>query len=258
MTERDDADLFERFSRRLAGIEPDVAAPPPWRPPVERRGQDTRTKRRSHMAWSATKIAATVAIIAAGAGLLVSNAPWQPLVGGQTAPAAESPSPAASIVTAGESVLATGTIGSSGSCRRSGKGETEHTTPDAIFQHREVMSFPDGAAKNECPITMTDPRLTGTLRFSMNMDYFGVPDPDPGLVSWGTWLLTADDGTWEGDYTGWGERDEPRTEVKTGWLKGSGAYQGLSASFQVVATSHWLLDGVVNAMIFPGNPPPDR
>jgi hypothetical protein len=254
MSQRDDADLFERFSRRLAGIEPDVAAPPPWRPPVERQAQDARTRGRSHMAWSATTAAAAVAIIALGAGFLVTNAPRQPQVAGQTAAAAGSPSPAGSIAPTSEAVLATGTIGT---CSMVGQGETEDVTPDGIFQHREVMTLPSGRAKNECPITMTDPRLTGTLSFSMNLDYFGVPEPDPGLVSWGTWRLTADDGTWEGDYTGWGEQ-WPGTEVKTGWLKGSGAYEGLSASFHVVANGHWLLDGEVEAMIFPGNPPPDR
>ncbi len=130
MTERDDADLFERFSRRLAGIEPDVVAPPPWRPPVERRAQDPRTRGRSHMAWSATTAAATVAIIALGAGFLVSNAPRQPQVGGQTAPAAESPSPAASIVPAGDrTVLATGTIGR---CRRTARASREESEPPRL------------------------------------------------------------------------------------------------------------------------------
>ena len=231
MTQRDDADLFARFSRRLAGIEPDVEAPPPWRPPVERRAQDPRTRGRSHMAWSATKAAATVAIIALGAGFLVSNAPRQPQVSGQTAPAAESPSPAASIVPAGDrTVLATGTIGS---CRGSGKDESEHTTPDSILQHR------GGVVPYECSITMTDPRLTGTLSLTWNIDTFMRPDPSgthvtgrEHFVNWGTWLLTADDGTWEGDYTG--SSTSAGSTVETGWLKGSGAYEGLSALFQVV------------------------
>ena len=113
MSQRDDAELLARFSRHLAGIEPDVKAPPPWRPPVERRAQDPRTRGKFNMAWSVTKIAATVAIIALGAGFLVSNAPLQPQVGSQTAPAAGSPSPAASIVPAGDrTVLAKGMLGS--------------------------------------------------------------------------------------------------------------------------------------------------
>ncbi len=72
-------------------------------------------------------------------------------------------------------------------------------------------------------------------------------------VRWGTWLLTTDDGTWEGDYTG--SSTSAESTVETGWLKGSGAYEGLSASFQVVGG--WL-EGVVSALIFPGDPPPDR
>jgi hypothetical protein len=208
------------------------------------------------MAWSATKVAATVAVIALGAGFLVSNAPLQPQVGGPTAPAAGWPSPAASIVPAGDrTVLATGTFGS---CRRSQQGpndESEHTTPDTIYEGR-------GGRPYECPITMTDPRLTGTLSLKPNWDAFLWPDPSgmgnfserPGYqVTWGTWLLTADDGTWEGDYTG--SSTSAESTVETGWLKGSGAYEGLSASFHVVGG--WL-EGVVSAMIFPGNPPPDR
>jgi hypothetical protein len=212
------------------------------------------------MAWNATKVAATVAIIALGAGFLVSNAPRQPQVGGQTAPAAGSPSPAASIVPAGDrTVLATGTLGT---CHRLGNGqrdETEHTTPDSILQHR------GGVVPNECPITMTDPRLTGTLSITpLNFDIFGWPGPSAApiqlsgrefLVGWGTWLLTADDGAWEGDYTG--SSTSAESMVYTGWLKGSGAYEGLSASFQVVG-SGYPSEGVVSAMIFPGNPPPDR
>jgi hypothetical protein len=220
------------------------------------------------MAWSATTAAATVAIIALGAGFLLSNAPRQPQVADQTASAASSPSPAASIVPAGDrTVLATGTIGTP--CRSFGKAETEDWTPDLVFQHHE-----DDTRGRECPITMTEPRLTGTLTTTgLSSDTFGRPNPsfgrpnasgDPdglpflfeGEVTWGTWLLTAPNGTWEGDFTGSSISDG---NVTTGWLRGTGAYEGLSAWFQVVAAADRpLIEDVVNAMIFPGDPPPNR
>ena len=214
------------------------------------------------MAWSATKVAATVAIVALGAGFLVSNAPRQPQVGGETAPAAESPSPALSIVPAGDrTVLATGTIGPSRSCTHFGKAEREDMTPDLVGRHHEADT-----KGRECPITMTEPRLTGTLSTTgLSLDAFMRPNPSPdpdgarflgeGKVTWGTWLLTADDGTWEGDFTGSSISD--KDIVATGWLRGTGAYEGLSAWFQVVG-SVWVNDGEVSAMIFPGDPPPDR
>ena len=123
---------------------------------------------------------------------------------------------------------------------------------------------------------MTDPRLTGTLSITGTPTtscgptprrHRGAPGPGSrrGLLSeregyevgWGTWLLTADDGTWEGDFTG--SSTSAESMVGTGWLKGTGAYEGLSASVQmVVASLYWPKGGEVSALIFPGNPPPDR
>jgi hypothetical protein len=93
--------------------------------------------------------------------------------------------------------------------------------------------------------TMSDPRVTGTGTIHANADSYGSV-----ASQWGVYRLENAGGAWEGTWTGALWDDQVITDV-TGWLVGSGAYEGLTYRFQVRGSDILEVEGI----IFPGSPP---
>jgi hypothetical protein len=93
--------------------------------------------------------------------------------------------------------------------------------------------------------TMSDPRVTGIGAIRANADSYGSV-----AIQWGVYRLENADGAWEGTWTGALWDDQRITDV-TGWLVGSGAYEGLTYRFQVRGSDILEVEGI----IYPGSPP---
>jgi hypothetical protein len=75
--------------------------------------------------------------------------------------------------------------------------------------------------------TMSDQRVTGTQVITLNGDLYGTVMPE-----WGTTRIENADGAWEGTWTGASWNNGTSTSV-SGWLVGSGAYEGWTYYFHV-------------------------
>jgi hypothetical protein len=93
--------------------------------------------------------------------------------------------------------------------------------------------------------TMSDPRVTGTGTIHANADSYGSV-----ATQWGVYRLENAGGAWEGTWTGALWDDQGITDV-TGWLVGSGAYEGLTYHFQARGSEILEVEGI----IYPGSPP---
>ena len=130
------------------------------------------------------------------------------------------------------------------------------TLEDFSLDQGTVTYDDDGASHSRDGIlayTMIsdDPRVSGTLTGTWNSDRWGELDHG-ALVQWGDVVLTNDNGTWEGPYTG-AYASDYGGDVVTRWTVGTGAYEGLTFYF-------WLTyaDGAQwYGIIYPGEPPPN-
>ena len=101
-----------------------------------------------------------------------------------------------------------------------------------------------------CEDKVNDPRVTGTMTGTWNIDYWGTPDTENGaLVQWGSGKLTAAGGTWEGRATGVYSSD--RGDIIAWWWTGKDGFAGLTYFELATGKSPWALEG----QIFPGSPP---
>jgi len=94
--------------------------------------------------------------------------------------------------------------------------------------------------------TMSDPRVTGTTRITLNLDMHGSVASE-----WGTTRTENAQGAWEGNWTGASWNDGTATSV-SGWLIGSGAYAGYTYYFHVFGPH---MPFTSEGIIFPGSPP---
>jgi hypothetical protein len=95
---------------------------------------------------------------------------------------------------------------------------------------------------------MSDPRVSGEVRFLHHADDYGRVG-----VEWGTYRLENDEGAWQGPVSGFYGPRETRT---SGWLAGEGAYEGLTYYLESVI-DHGTLIMTINGMVYPGAPPMD-
>jgi hypothetical protein len=98
-----------------------------------------------------------------------------------------------------------------------------------------------------------DPRVSGTLTGTWNSDRWGVLE-DGALVQWGDVVLTNDEGTWEGSFTG-AYASDYGGDILTRWHVGTGAYEGLTFYFWM-DTPDGSFAGPWYGLIYPGDPPP--
>ncbi len=229
----------------------------------------TRRREGTHV-LSTSLGAATVALLALGTSFVISTAPGQPAgVGSAPAAVAASPSPAASIIPAGDlAVPVVGTMTYEGGV--DGDGGSDGVTADFIEWGR------DGDGYTLLSTRMSDPRLSGTLKRYGRSDDFGWPGRvGRGLeLMWGTFRIENEGGAWEGPYRGatvWdvealGTPPPSLRDVSStfdgdwtwdAWLEGSGDYEGLSAWIRTDVKDMEFTSPVVG-MIFPGPLPPDR
>ena len=96
------------------------------------------------------------------------------------------------------------------------------------------------------PETMNDPRLAGMTHITLNADVHGSVASE-----WGTSRIETTEGAWQGSWTGASWNDGVATSV-SGWLIGSGAYEGYTYYFHVFGPS---MPFRVEGIIYPGSPP---
>jgi hypothetical protein len=105
-------------------------------------------------------------------------------------------------------------------------------------------------------ITMSDPRLSGTLQDTYNQDVHTDAEGDLSAfsVGAGTYRIENEAGSWEGPHIFLNEGGSgPVTVSDTGILVGSGAYEGLSA---FLVFDYRQNPAPVVGAIFPGEMPP--
>ena len=176
--------------------------------------------------FTATRIAAGIAILAVGASLALVAGPSGPDPG--VAPGAPSPE-APTQETAAFRV--TGTHG----INLLGNGE------DAGDHLRNRLG-------RSVMMEMNDPRVSGNVRFLHHADRYGGVG-----VEWGTYRLENEDGAWQGPLSGFYWTHETRT---SGWLAGEGAYEGLTYYMETIIDNGTGF-ATINGIVFPGAPPTD-
>jgi hypothetical protein len=114
---------------------------------------------------------------------------------------------------------------------------------DGVFQYRDYsLGGPMWR--------VSDPRLRGFVNSDWNWDVEasgGQPVP-----AWGTMTISADDGAWEGTFTGVRYADFQPVDVRA-FLSGEGTYDGLCATLDITATGMraretWIVDGVIQPL----------
>jgi hypothetical protein len=185
--------------------------------------------------------AAVIGLVAVGGTLYLAGLGQPSIVGPGTTPIpSPSPSPSTSpsassspspIVMPGEAVYVFGT-------------ETlSVTSPGTQSQVGDVTRL--RGRINATVDTMNDPSVTGTGTITTDFDLYGSVGPQ-----WGTYRLANAEGAWEGTWTGALWEGGSATNL-SGWLVGSGAYEGWTYYVHVWGTGSLQVNGVV----FPGSPP---
>jgi hypothetical protein len=135
-------------------------------------------------------------------------------------------------------------LGGSGTDPSQGHAITVTTDADGV-QHARGGNF-------TLTDTMNDPRVSGLHTvIDLAMDYWGG-----AIVQWGTERIENDQGAWVG--FGSGIYSTERGDIVAAWLRGTGAYEGLT--YFMLVDSRDLRIGVtsvyrVRGQIFPGEPP---
>jgi hypothetical protein len=194
--------------------------------------------------FSAAKLVTAGVIVALFGGVLVTSQlttqdPAEPSVGVSASP---SPSPSASLDPMGTAWV-TGTAGGGTWVQPS-----EVTFEDGVIRH-SPYHWQNGR------ITMSDPRLSGTIQDTYGMDVHTDAEGDLSAftVGAGTYRIENEAGSWEGPHIFLGPGGSGATVSDTGILVGSGAYEGLSA---FLVFDYRTIPYPVVGAIFPGEMPP--
>jgi len=112
---------------------------------------------------------------------------------------------------------------------------------DRVFQYR---NYPVAGSSHH----VSDPRLSGYLLSDWNWDV--QASGDRPVPAWGTITIAADDGNWEGSFTGIRVNDFKPVGIRA-LLFGDGAYEGLCATLDISVVGladadTWVLDGIVH------------
>jgi hypothetical protein len=184
---------------------------------------------RTRSMFSATRVAAFVAIFTLGATSAMYLVPRQAVDHVDVVPGAETPSP---------DDMARVTWHSTMSKADPASGTTTATEYGETFE--DVIA--------EYEVTASDERLSGTASYVVNGSYLVPSDSRyPANVFVGSVTIEAANGTWEGSFVGLDYPGTPDNESQH-ILTGTGAYEGLTA----VMTTR---DDVTSGLIFPGELP---
>jgi hypothetical protein len=121
------------------------------------------------------------------------------------------------------------------------------TVDDRVFQYRD---YPLSGSVWR----LSDPRLRGFVISDWNWDV--QASGNQPVPAWGSMTISADDGTWEGTFTGVRYGDFQPVEVRA-FLIGEGAYDGLCATLDITATGMaggetWIVDGAIQPLPMSG------
>ena len=162
---------------------------------------EPRAEGRTHMMFSATRLAALVAVLAVGGSLALVAGPLAPPAEAPVVPGAEAPGPEAAAPFNG-----------SGGVKVNKEGEK--TTIDGVpHLLGQVTEMPARL------IEVDDPRVSGTQTYTQYAADYGGFGP-----SWGTFRIEDGAGAWVGEVSG---IHVPSSGHFSGWLTGEGAYEGL-------------------------------
>jgi hypothetical protein len=156
---------------------------------------------RTKLMFSATRIAAVVAIVALGGSLALVAGPLGSGLDPGFTPAALAPAPGTAAHFSG-----------SGGIIMVEEGE-ESVSEGVGHLRGQVTSMPPRL------IEVDEPRVAGTQTYTQHADDYGGYGP-----SWGSLRIEDDEGAWVGDVTGFHAGNAGRF---SGWLVGEGAYTGL-------------------------------
>jgi len=102
----------------------------------------------------------------------------------------------------------------------------------------------------ECTATSNDPRVSGTSRYTWNLDGTG----SSFAVQWGTGRITNAGGSWDGTFSA--AYNDSTGDVLYAWFKGAGGYAKLSyVMWERLAPAEVSWTYPVQGMIYPGSPP---
>ncbi len=209
-----------------------------------------RRPARRHLMLTLTRAAATIALVALGAGLAASRLAPATDPGGPPAALEASPSPADSSAGSLPSTVAwvTGTVPGAG-CR---SPDTTNMAPGDVTEQRGWTCGPS-------EMTTDDPRFGGTVRSALNDDVYHLNGRAPFSVTSWTITITNDGGRWvchTHDQVAAGvgvNADAPSIGDDSSTCTGEGGYAGLTA----IKVDDWSTDPVtITAFIFPGDVPP--
>jgi hypothetical protein len=102
----------------------------------------------------------------------------------------------------------------------------------------------------ECTDETNDPRVSGTLTSSANVEVWGTLMNGAG-VQWASVRLENAGGAWEGRQLGVASLPGLGDTMEL-WYRGTGGYEGLSYFALITRSEPWKIQG----QIFPGDPPP--
>lgn len=180
---------------------------------------------RTRTMFSATRIAASIAILTIGASLALVGGPLTPASG--PAPGTSADPPPLPVLVHGESTSVDFTMG--------------RIEPD----ENGVLTQSDSVSKTEPE--MDDPRVSGTYRITLS----GQNRGDMGPI-WGTAEVENAEGTWEGPVRGyWGETGTHFS----GCLAGDVAYDGVTYCLRATIAPG-IVGATVEGIIYQGDLPP--
>jgi len=192
-----------------------------------------RSQGRSTTMFTATRIAAAVAIAAAASLALVAG-PLGPASDPVFVPAAEAPSPSPSTDPAVR-------VEGWSQVTLDEQGVVDSSGPVGYLRGQKLRTRD----------AMSDPRVSGVGHVVIDADDYGG-DIGP---EWGTFRLENDEGAWQGSVSGFHSSVDSHV---AGWLQGEGAYTGLSYYYEIVLDHSGYNSAVVTGIIYPGDPPPSE
>ncbi len=187
---------------------------------------------RTRTMFSATRIAALVAILTLGGGLAIYSGALGPTADQAAVPSAE--------ITAAEDPTQMPI--------RFEQSVGANLEQQGVTSERDGVSQLRGQITNYVAESADDPRLVGTGRFILDAADHGGFGPE-----WGTFRLENEEGAWQGTMSGFHAPLETRL---SGWLVGEGAYEGQTQYREMVA-DHGAFTAVIKGIIYPGDPPQD-
>jgi hypothetical protein len=170
--------------------------------------------------FTATRVAAVVAIVALGGSLALVAGPLGPSADTAPVPGAAtsspSPSPGAIDETYFTGVMTVGLEGVEG---------TTEVGPDDVIRNR--------GGQYDAEWWSTDPRFSGPGDYTGNTNDYKTGSDGVVSVGWGTMSVETEDGTWHSATPVGGVVRRPiATEIDTRipvWFVGDGAYEGMTA-----------------------------